>query len=437
MPTITLEDTTSDGVNPVFKGTYPTDYATVEVTVDNSGQSLPDTVVTGKSLGGEYFIPADDTIEAVTEYSVKAADTGSVVTGNKYNMGPKIVRANNGDYFIFYTSGTSHISDDDVVVYKKLAKGADPASGWGSETLIKEDLTYSVGARITAAGVDRKTGRIMLFIAIRDDSVGDFATFESLYMYSDDNCATWTEIDYYPTMQTVGTGSYGSIYPSASPNSDPDAVAFGIIFRTSVGLMVPFYASAKTLVVVFSYDDGDSWDFSNPIEVADLDGLGLPYNEPNVVMCDPDTLVILCRDQNDPGDYTWSKSTDGGLTWTAFATPSSAYTGTMPLSPSPMTGWCVGERVYGAFTLRENYGKHVYTCISKTEFLADPSDLWQTSATIRVEEDISPASRPSIDAGYHFMETIPGHEYTVYDVHYNPGTNSGEVDVKLRTVPIV
>ena len=72
-----------------------------------------------------------------------------------------------------------------------------------------------------------------------------------------------------------------------------------------------------------SLDDGDTWDVSDFILVADYDGT-ITLNEPNIEQFG-DTLIIVLRDDDDDYKATWTKSTDGGATWTALATSTEYY----------------------------------------------------------------------------------------------------------------
>lgn len=440
MGVISATDTYGNGTDAVFKGAYDVDYQTVTITVDNTAIGTADTVLTGTAMGNEYYIPAEPANKTFDPIQVKDEAVGSVTAINDYNIGEKIVLCQNGDYLIFYHPGTDHVSTSNEVVYKRCPAGSDPGqtASWSTETLIKSHGTY--GVRIFVAGVDPVTGRVMIFTKVGGDAP-TYTTYEFRYLYSDDHGQTWIEsTDYYPTMQ-ADTVNYQSYFPVGSPNGDPDALAFGKIIRTSVGLMVPVFTGERNVMVVFSYDNGDTWDFANPV-VVDRQTTGKQFVEPYPVQLDGDNIVLMCRDQvDDRGKCNYAKTTDGGLTWTAFSASSPVYSGsTQPDQPAPAAGLCIGERVYGCFTLREPLGKFVFTCVTKAEFLADPSDLWNPSKTgglIRTEVDITPDGRPGYDAGYFDMERIPGHEYTCLAICYSPGSVEDATDLLLRTVPVV
>lgn len=425
MGTITANDTYSKGDDAVFRGTYDVEYAEVEVTVDNSSMPGPpdNTVLTGKCLGGEFHIPFAPV--AFEETVIKTGDTGGITAGNTYNITPLLLQCKNGDILCIYGTGTDHRSIEDNIVYKRLTLGSDYETGWGSETLIATEATH--GARISGGGhgVDPKTGRVMLFYLVMGQVADDFELYNYYYIYSDDNGYTWsTPVDLYPQFQAAGTSLYPSRYPVVSPDTNPDPRAFGRIERCIHGLLTLVYVPFKAIVAVFSYDNGETWDIENGVTVDNLSS-GYELLEPNLVKIDEYTFVAITRDDNSDNSASWSKTTDGGLTWTSFVAPTAFYSGITPTAASACQGMRVGNRVYGYFTAREPAGVHVQTCVSVDEFVSNPADLWSTTKNPqeRYEYIISPDGQ-YLNAGYGSIIPISGHEYTALIAYYIPVVGS-------------
>jgi hypothetical protein len=444
MGTITYNGTNSNGDDAVFRGTYDVEYADITVDVDTSSMpgAAATTTYTGKCVGGEFFVP-QNALE-IPETRIKQNNVGSINALHTYNITPILIRCNNGDLLCLYTAGEAHRSTSDLFVYKRLPAGADIQTGWGEETLIASEPTW--GARKTGGGcgVDPKTGRVMVTWITMADADGNFEMFNFYYMYSDDHGVTWsTPVDLYSQFISAGTSLYPSRYPLVSPDNKPDVRFFGDIQRTSKGLMCFVYVPRMAMLAVFSYDDGETWDIANPVQIWSTDG-SQGLNEPNSVFVDQDNIVLICRDDDPDQQYkaAFSQTTDGGATWSTMSSsiPFAATPTEMPPGNSAQNAVRVGDRVYGCFTVREPVGKFHHTCLNVTDFLATPSDLWDINATnqLRTTYDIYPdgAADDYEDAGYPQFATLAGHEYTALVTYYTPSDpiTTNHTDIAIRTM---
>jgi hypothetical protein len=202
--------------------------------------------------------------------------------------------------------------------------------------------------------------------------------------------------------------------------------------------MLPIYTAFTSAHVIFSYDNGVTWDVENGVDIEYYSG-GMQLNEPNVVKIDEDNLVLICRDDVDDWKATYSQTTDGGKTWTPFATPTAFfdYQGTSPAGAASCQGMRIGNRVYGFFTAREPVGYYHETCISVDEFLANPAELWnphRTNALRRVTE-VLPSGQNYLNSGYASILPIANKEYTALVAYYAPNSNGlNFTDIAIKTM---
>lgn len=438
--TITATNTFSAGNAPVLRATSDSaadEYEDVTVTIDNSALTGPpaDTVITAKCLGGDIIAPAEPLLISPTQ--IKVGDTSGAVAGNTYNMTTQLIECANGDILCIYGSGTSHYSNKDCTVYKRLLAGADKETGWGAETILHQDpdsVTNNTSTKFMGGGcgVDPDNGRIWLFLLQRDAT--SYATQALLVIYSDDHGVTWsTPTDLYPSL-TFPKYKDGGAGDTSAPSPSP----FGKVERTSLGLICPLYTVGKQTHLMVSVD-GATWNESDFVLVDDYDG-AFNLNEPTLVNLGSDNLVIVARDDTDDYKATWSMSTNGGATWTAFVTPTEFYdigVDTPPTGAASVQVQMVGNRVYFWATAREPAGVYYRYACSKAEFLADPAQLWNHARTPTIVSTlaVSPGAQSYLNAGYASILPVAGHEYMALVSYYTPNaTGSSYTDITIATM---
>ena len=147
----------------------------------------------------------------------------------------------------------------------------------------------------------------------------------------------------------------------------------------------------------------------------------------------------MLRDDDDDYKATWTKSTDGGATWTALATSTEYYNigvGTPPDAASPFQIAKIGNRVYGFTCAREPVGVYYTYCCSADDFVADPASLWNhaTSPNIVSTGSVTPSGQNYLNAGYGSIIPIDGHEYTALLAYYTPDTDgSTSTNITIQT----
>jgi hypothetical protein len=277
-------------------------------------------------------------------------------------------------------------------------------------------------------GVDPDNGRLWISFKKRDAT--SYASQAFLIMYSDDHGYTWsTPVDLYPqfTYPKYKDGGTGD-------TAAPSVSAFGRLERTSLGLICPLGSTSKQVHLMVSVD-GSTWDESDFVLVDDFDGV-YTLNEPSLANLGNDRLVIVCRDDGDDWKATWSKSDDGGATWTPFVLPTQFYDKDIatPTGAGAVQVQVVGNRVYFAATAREPVGVHYFYACSVDEFWADPASLWDhtRSPNIASSRLVSPSGQHYLNAGYFSILPLTGREYTALASYYSP--NSGGTDYADITI---
>lgn len=237
-------------------------------------------------------------------------DRSEVVTAGRQGYEifriPVIVRAPNGDLLLFCEGRrtSSDFENIDILLFRSTGEGE-----WSDGTVVVDNET-DTAADIAAVVHD---GRVHLLYQERpggrnfnDYLRGEASDARGYHIYSKDSGKSWSN----PVEIT------GDILPA----SDEQLPIFGPnngIVLDSERIVIPMYyanqsANAWTPAVIYSDDDGKTWDRS----VDAIPGAGV--NETAVVQTPNDDIYAVARDNS--GDVNDQKrffrSTDRGETWT-------------------------------------------------------------------------------------------------------------------------
>lgn len=228
-------------------------------------------------------------ITAVGETNYDVADnTGVLVTDGLYNNCPTIEQTIKNTVVVFFGQDVSHEGTDNGVV--KMIKSYDEGKTYTEPKIIVQEAGYDV--RGIGSGVSA-SGRVFLFYSRRQDNL----TVSQGFIYSDDDCVTWSE---FAMIETAGL---------------PDCVPYGRMVNIGNGrLMKGFYGNDGTnfsQYVVFSDNDGKNW--GAPVLV--LTSTVNSYTETDFVYIPGGIIIGIVR--RDGGHFlTQVVSLNNGAGWT-------------------------------------------------------------------------------------------------------------------------
>jgi len=206
---------------------------------------------------------------------------------------PRLVRAANGDYLIFYRVGLSHAYDQSSIA---MRRSKSKGKTWSDERTLFQDKT-NFSAHNPVALVT-ESGRVLLWISHFQFQPKPHKRHAGFWTYSDDNGTTWAKFTRFDSDTTRS-----SYYIT-------DAV------RTADGLL----ANAATFpasgigncyaVNWFSKDDGKTWNVLSRL-TQPAENLG---DEVGYLETSPGDILCFLRDRRREDLYRL-RSTDGGKTW--------------------------------------------------------------------------------------------------------------------------
>jgi sialidase-1 len=237
-------------------------------------------------------------------------DRSEVVTAGRQGYEifriPVIVRAPNGDLLLFCEGRktSSDFDNIDILLFRSTGEGE-----WSDATVVVDNET-DTAADIAAVVHD---GRVHLLYQERpgrrdfnDYLRGEASDARGYHIYSENSGESWSE-----PVEITG---------AVLPEPDEELPIFGPnngIVLDSERIVIPMYyanqaANAWTPAVIYSDDDGKTWDRS----VDAVPGAGV--NETAVVQTLNDDVYAVARDNSgdDNDQKRFFRSTDRGETWT-------------------------------------------------------------------------------------------------------------------------
>lgn len=258
---------------------------------------------------------------------------------------PRLLECANGDILCVYRKGTAHVSNGADLRYRR---STDRGLTWGAPVILhavdsRDCRNHGVGAT--------QTGRVLVF-----SRTTNVATTDKHWLhYSDDHGLTWATQQFFPT---------GS------------CVAFSRVVTTSKGLMRLCYLGNK-IVAEFSQDNGITW--GNPTYPWNAAQASATFTEPYAVAIDANRVVAVMRDDQDGGRYFWSKSADGGQTWSAGPAASLArFSAAVMVPAAPASLALRSGVVHMAWDARAPLWKGYHSTIDAEAFWLNPHNAWNS-----------------------------------------------------------
>lgn len=410
---VSFESFTEINTTPLLRGSSDLD-TDITVTVDvESGQGGgQDDVYTTKSLGGKWEL-ATDPFEIQDKIIVESQSDDPLYT---YYIDPNLYRMADGRILMTVGAGKGHISNEDKAVYYTSDSEGET---WSSETTLLENPTSifdNGGIRAPSGGVDPETGRVIIFYTVKS-GVGDY--IKTGYMYSDDNAQTWSQTTEITHLFDLDISGF---------------IPFNRMQSTIHGLCM-VYCHIGEAYTLFSHDNGITWGDINVIfETGTNDGFS--WAETSLIKIDDYRLVVLARSQDQPSKYGWSRSNDGGRTWTSIV-DFNAPTVTVP---APIWGRTIGEQVYIALGTRRPVWSMFTNRIAKEDFWHNPARAYSSTEHRRsLFTFLAEDSDEHLNCGYpDILEINDGH-YTALLVYYDQNASglTDDTDVRLRTFPLI
>lgn len=268
--------------------------------------------------------------------TVVSAGAGSTM---EYKSEPNLVYMANGNLLCFYRRGSAHVSSDGKIVGKI---STDNGITWGTEFDIYDDAS-GLDTRNPGGGIDLDSGRLVVFFRVYDGTNVDVG-----YVTSVDNGVTWSAKTSVLASLTVGK------------------VPYGVIVKTSLGLLMSFYDVNKCSLLK-STDGGVTW--GSEIIVYNL-SQSASFNEPMLCAIDSSRVVMPLRDNTNKTSIRYYKSSDGGATWTYV--PAGVWTNKTITSPAPFWAIKLGTDVVMVWGARAPENVLYYLRIPSNLFFEDP-----------------------------------------------------------------
>lgn len=397
MPVIvTVDDLTTVESAPIITGTCDNDFSDIELTINGD-------VYKTRSLSGKWRIPTDPfTLKSSILIPEGAGD-------DAYGAEPMAVRLNDDRILLLYYKGGGHIGNGG----RLLGQYSNTEGETWSTPFVVADHTSNFDTRNMSVYYNATDNRIALFY--RTYNAATSTHDNNWVQYSTDYGQTWTA----PTSIT-----------SLLPSLNPIFVPFGPVVETINGAMVNFYDASGNAAVLFSTDNGASWGTEKVMFTAQTD-----KNETTVIAVDSSRLVAVIRDSSQTDKFFYTKSSDGGYTWSAISA-GFTYSTFVPVGASPLTGITIGDDVIVAFSPRKsglNQGRITSCRVNKEVFWTNPEVAWSTTAELRKEEYYSDHLQ-ALDFGYPRLLPILDGDYSALMWFYDQGSASDTADIIQQTI---
>lgn len=398
MATLSINDLSQNSGDVIITGTSDAENSQVLLEYDGD-------YYTGGVVGGEFFAPSNPTVIAnnVTNASSQLVDNDA------YCAEPHLWRLNNGNHIKVFWRGGSHVQNEGRIVQQISTDGM---ATWGAEStvvgLVADRDIRNIGGR-----VDPTTGNIIIFYS--EYALPGGVRGGAHLVYSTDNGATYSAPADYTA--TIGQGT--------------NVVPFGNFIETANGLMQAFYYHTYS-VVLFS-TDGVTW--GSPVTIysgySPSNGIG----EPALVRIDDNRAVAVMRSNTNIGSFVYSKTSDGGLTWTALSAEY-AYTGATLTAASPYFGKLISNHVFSVWTPRKPTDQVWCSRLDKDAFFAAPEDAWVDNPTAKLVAS-TPVSTAPINMGYPTALELEDEKCTVVVAWYQQSSDTGTnyTDIVSQTAP--
>lgn len=321
-----------------------------------------------------------------------------IASEGQYLCEPKLIECANGDILCIYRSGMEHVSSTgDAVARRSTDRGVT----WGEPFVIHHvdgRDSRNVSASVTP------TGRLLVF---NRTSIG-VTTDKFWRLYSDDNGASWTVDEMFPTQ---------------------GCIPFGSIVSTSRGLCRMCYLNNK-IVAEFSTDNGLTW--GNATFPWNSPQNGATLSEPEIVAIDENRLVVVMRNNQSGSHYYYCTSSDGGATWSSLA--KATWTATSLTQAAPMSMCLRNGKVWCAWDGRAPLWTGLYSVTDAEEFFAAPYKGWARSVTPAVQKaghrSVMAVGGTSPGSSYGYSNLLPIEE-GVLCAWYDSRTGNGDAQCSI------
>ena len=235
--------------------------------------------------------------------------------GSKYYRIPALVTAADGSLVALADKRGNSLSDLPNIISVVAKRSTDGGRTWSDAvTIAQGDETSGKTYGDPAVVLDRNTGNLVavfsgdtgFFVSTKTNRAGFYVSTSS------DNGVTWTEPRAI-TDQIYQSSWYGAFAASGSMLQTADGT---IMFVANTRLSSAQWVTDVYEFVCASSDGGQTWSVLNADSRIPADGQG---NESKLVELEDGTLLMSIRSS---GTRRFSKSTDGGRTWTAATTSS-------------------------------------------------------------------------------------------------------------------
>ena len=308
--------TVSDGATQLNNGSRVEDGTILTVEATPAADYVLDAIyVNGSAITGNTFTMNGATTVSATFTRDPSAPTKVLVfdmneDGSKYYRIPAIATAADGSLVALADKRGNSLGDLPNTISIVAKRSTDGGETWSSAVTIAEGNS-SLGKTYgdPAVVLDRNSGKL---IAVFSGDTGFFVSTKTsragFYVStSSDNGQTWTEPRAI-TDQLYQSSWYGAFCASGSMLQTESG---RIMFVANARLSSAQYLTDVYEYVCASDDGGETWTVLNKDSRIPSDGQG---NESKLVELSDGSLIMSIRS----GSYRrFSRSTDGGVTWTA------------------------------------------------------------------------------------------------------------------------
>ena len=315
--------------------------------------------------------------------------SSQVVDGHNYLMDQSAVTLPNGKILYMYYKGVDHL-DNAGHIYARIYEDDFETIFTEEFTLVDDPLPFVTSN--PAAGV-LDSGRIFITYSVFDINND---RIDTKVIYSEDNAETFS------SPVSINDGING-------PDNEPGYTPYGTPVKTSKGFLQGFFSPwfAKIARTV----DGVNW--TNSATLAEQIPFNIPgpynINECTLVKIDDDRVVAIFRQQDIPGNFSYSKTSDAGDSWTPLE--SAPWTTLSPI-PAPITATRVDDDVVFAWGARDPFWKMFANRENAEEFWNNPAIGWAEGRPNRKELfDAPPPSVPPRALNWGYPRFLPHPRY--------------------------